>query len=133
MEKVRQLERTVIRYTIILVAALILLSIIAFRSVPVVIGLVFGTAIALLNFIELSRTLQVAVTKSPEKASAYTTFKYFIRFAIMGVVLYVAAVTDYIDLLGTIVGLLSVKLVVYATNLFSDRQFFANIFKRKEE
>ncbi len=133
MEEVKALERQIIRGTIVLVSAMIIISVVVFRSVPIVVGLVFGSMIALLNFVELSRTLQRAVHKAPEKASAYTTFKYFIRFAIMAIVLYIAAVNDYIDLLGAIFGLLSVKLVVYMTHLFSDRQFFKKIFERKEE
>ncbi len=133
MEKVRQLEKKIIRYTIILISAFVLIAALVLRNMSLVIGLVFGALIAILNFIELSRTLQRAVHKKPADASAYTTFKYFIRFLIMAVVLYVAAVTDYIDLIGTIIGLLSVKLVVYATHLLDDRRFFEKIFKRKEE
>ncbi len=132
MEKVRQLEIRIIRYTVILISAFILVAALVFRNMPLVIGLVFGALIAILNFVELSRTLQRAVHKKPADASAYTTFKYFIRFLIMAVVLYTAAVTDYIDLFGTILGLLSVKLVVYATHLLGDRRFFKKI-DRKEE
>ncbi len=133
MEKVRQLEIKIIRYTIILISAFILIAALVLRNMSLVIGLVFGALIAILNFVELSRTLQRAVHKKPADASAYTTFKYFIRFLIMAVVLYTAAVTDYIDLIGTIIGLLSVKLVVYTTHLLDDRRFFKKIFKRKEE
>ncbi len=133
MEKVKALEKKIIRATVVLLAALILVAALFLRRVTVVMGLVFGGAIAILNFMELSRTLQRAVHKRPADASAYTTFKYFIRFALSGVVLYVAAVNDEVDFLATIVGLLSVKLVVYATNLFDDREFFKKILKRKED
>ncbi len=133
MEKVRQLEKKIIRYTVILISAFVLIATLVLRNVPLVTGLVFGALIAILNFVELSRTLQRAVRKRPAEASAYTTFKYFIRFLIMAVVLYTAAITDYIDLFGTIIGLLSVKLVVYATHLLDDRSLFRKIFKRKEE
>ncbi len=133
MEKVRQLEAKIIRYTAILIAALVLFASLILRNIPLVMGLIFGSLIAVLNFIELSRTLQRAVHKKKAEASAYVTFKYFVRFAIMAVVLYVAATNDAISLLGAIIGLLSVKVVVYATNLFNDKNYFKKIFKRKEE
>ncbi len=133
MEKVRALERKIIRSTVVLLGALVFVAALVLRRVDVVLGLVFGGSIAILNFIELSRTLQRAVHKAPADASAYTTFKYFIRFVLSGVVLYVAAVNDQVDFLATAVGLLSVKLVVYATNLFNDRNFFKRIFERKED
>ncbi len=133
MEKVKELERKIIRAAVILLGALIVIAALLLQRITVVLGLIFGGAIAILNFIELSRTLQRAVHKAPADASAYTTFKYFIRFALSGVVLYVAAVNDQVDFLATIVGLLSVKLVVYATNLFDDKNFFKRIFKRKED
>ncbi len=133
MEKVRQLEAKIIRFTAILIAALVLFASLILHNIPLVTGLIFGSLIAILNFIELSRTLQRAVHKKPSQASAYVTFKYFIRFAIMAVVLYVAATNDAISLPGAIIGLLSVKVVVYATNLFDDRNYFKKIFKRKED
>ncbi len=133
MEKVKQLEAKIIRYTVLLIAVLVLVASLVLHNIPLVLGLIFGALIAVLNFIELSRTLQRAVHKKPADASAYVTFKYFVRFTIMAVVLYVAATNDAISLLGAIIGLLSVKLVVYATNLFDDRNFFKKIFKRKED
>ncbi len=133
MEKVRQLEVKIIRYTAVLVAVLVLFASLILRNIPIVMGLIFGSLIAVLNFIELSRTLQRAVHKKMAAASAYTTFKYFIRFAIMAVALYVAATNDAISLFGAIIGLLSVKVVVYATHLLNDRSYFKKILKRKEE
>ncbi len=133
MEKVKTLERNIIKRAAMLIAALVLVAAIALKSVPVITGLIFGGLIAVLNFVELSKTLQRAVTKPQAQASSYTSIRYFIRFTLTGVVLYVAAKAPHIDFIATVVGLLSVKAVVYATHLFDDRKYFKNIITRKED
>lgn len=96
-------------------------------------GLIFGGSIGVLNFIELGKTLEKAVTMNPRRAQAYTASKYFIRYILTGVVLLVSLKANYINVLGTIIGLLLVKFVIISTNLFNDKQYFKNIFIRKEE
>lgn len=95
-------------------------------------GLVFGVLISGLSFIDLSNTLQRAVHKSPEKAQSYTVRKYFMRYIMNGVVLYVAIITPHIHVIGTVLGMLLIKFSIMITNLFNDKQFFINIIKRKE-
>ncbi len=82
---------------------------------------------------ELSKTLSRAVQLPPDKAQSYTTRKYFLRYVIYGVVLWVSIQADYIHVLGTIVGLLLIKVVLLTTNLFNDKHYFLNIFRRKED
>lgn len=94
-------------------------------------GLVFGGLIGILNFLELARTLERAVTMPVARAKSYTAVKYFLRYIIMALVLFVSVKADYINIIGTILGLLLVKFVVLATNLFDDRRFYQNILKRK--
>ncbi len=96
-------------------------------------GFIFGGLIGLLNFIELGKTLEKAITMNPRRAQAYTASKYFIRYILTAVVLLVSLKADYINVVGTIIGLLLVKFVIIATNLFNDKQYFKNIFIRKEE
>lgn len=94
-------------------------------------GLVFGGLIGILNFLELARTLERAVAMPVARAKSYTAVKYFLRYIIMALVLFVSVKADYINIIGTILGLLLVKFVVLATNLFDDRRFYQNILKRK--
>lgn len=101
-------------------------------SKSLIIGLVFGVLISGLNFIDLSNTLQRAVSKSPEKAQSYTVRKYFMRYIMNGVVIFVAVKTPHIHVISTVLGMLLIKFSIMITNLFNDKQFYINIFKRKE-
>lgn len=97
-------------------------------------GLVFGTAIAILNFRLLALTVEKSVLMEPDKAKIYAGTRYVIRYLINAVVLIVSLKADYINPLGTIIGLISIKFVVLRVGLFNDKSFFKKIFtKRKEE
>ncbi len=134
MEEVRALEAKTIK---VVIGATLILAAICFLVVPnplpYIYGLGFGSAIGCLNFLLLSRTLAKAVRMHPSKAQGYATGQYFIRFVIYGVVLFVSILSPQVHVLGTVVGLLLIKVVIMATNLFSDKAYFQNIFKRKEE
>ena len=134
MNQVRDLERQTLKFAFIsTLIASILLFVLFDEPIQYVLGLLFGSAIGVLNFMELSKTLSRAVELSPEKAQSYTTRKYFLRYVIYGVVLWVSIQADYIHVLGTIVGLLLIKVVLLTTNLFNDKHYFLNIFRRKED
>jgi hypothetical protein len=100
---------------------------------PFIYGLVFGSAISALNFVELGNTLRRAVAMPPARAQGYATRKYFVRYIVTGVVLYVSIIAPYINVLGTIIGMTIIKFIIFATNLFNDKQYYKNIFKRKED
>ncbi len=130
----RDLQKKLIKWVIITDIILILISLIFFENpMTWISGLVFGGAIGILNFMELGRTLETAVTMTPSKAQAYAASKYFVRYIITGVVIFVSLKADYINTLGTVIGLLLIKIIIISTNLFNDKEYFKNIFKRKEE
>jgi len=95
-------------------------------------GLVFGTLISMLNFGLLAKTVEKAVTMDPEKAKVYMSSRYSIRFFLYGAVIYISVVADYINVLGTIVGILNIKGIIYAINIFDDKEFLKRIFKKKD-
>lgn len=134
MNQVRDLERQTLKFAFLGTLIASVLFFVAFdEPTQYVLGLLFGSAIGVLNFMELSKTLSRAVELSPDKAQSYTTRKYFLRYVIYGVVLWVSIQADYIHVLGTIVGLLLIKVVLLTTNLFNDKHYFLNIFRRKED
>lgn len=96
-------------------------------------GLVFGTLISMLNFRALALTLEKAVTMDPRRAQIYASSRYFIRFMTTGIVLFISIKANYLNVLGTIIGLFLIKIVILATNLFNDISYFKKIFIRKEE
>lgn len=134
MESTRTLEKKIIRFACIEAVVVILFFLFFFEnSYPYILGLIFGLAIGILNFLELSRTLNRAVTLPPEKAQAFATRKYFVRYVIYGVVLWVSIKAPYLHVLGTVLGILLIKGALLFTQLFNDKRYFLNIFKRKED
>ncbi|WP_053954738.1 ATP synthase subunit I [Inediibacterium massiliense] len=98
-----------------------------------ILGLVFGTAIGMLNFRALAITLEKAAFMDPRKAQVYTASQYYIRYLINGVVIFVSIRADYLHIIGVIIGLVMIKCVILVTNLFNDLSFYKKIFARKEE
>lgn len=130
----RDIQLKLIKWVLIIDLILIIIAFI-FLNNPTnwVMGLIFGGLIGVLNFAELGRTLEVAVTMNPTRAQRYAASKYLLRYIITGIVILISLKANYINTLGTIIGLLLVKFVIISTNLFNDREFFKNIFRRKEE
>jgi len=121
-----------IKWTLAAMAALGVISIF-FSKQPMafVAGLVFGGLIGILNFVDLARTLERAVQMKMGRAKTFTAIKYFIRYITMVIVLFVAVKADYISIIGTITGLLLIKFVVLATNLFNNRNNQQKYINRK--
>lgn len=133
MEVVNKLQRDVTKFTLILFLLVSLASYVLLSSPKAfILGLIFGTLIGILNFMELGKTLKKAVTLRPQDASMYAAKKYFIRFVLTAVVLYVSATQPHINIIGTITGLLLIKVVILSTNLFNDKEYFKNIFRKEE-
>jgi hypothetical protein len=134
LEELNKLKYQIIKWTFVTFAVLAVLSIVFLQDKKgMVLGLVFGTAISCLNFLELGKTLEKAVKMNPGKAQAYTTSRYFLRYLISAIVIFISIKADYINVLGTVVGFLSIKFVIFVTNLFNDKRYFKKIFDRKEE
>lgn len=133
MESVKALHKKIFTAAGLLTLIFAILFVLFFdQSKALILGLVFGVLISGLNFIDLSNTLQRAVNKSPEKAQSYTVRKYFMRYVMTGVVIFVAVKTPHIHVVSTVLGMLLIKFSIMITNLFNDKQFYINIFKRKE-
>lgn len=99
---------------------------------PFTIGLLFGSIMALLNFRLLSLTLEKAIKMEPSRAQIYAGSRYTLRFVITGVVIFVSIKADHINVLGTVIGIISLKLVILATEFFHNSKLKI-IQSRKEE
>lgn len=134
MKSLKALEKSIIRFSCIEAVVVAFVMLIVFRGnfIPYVLGLIFGLGISVLNFLELSRTLTRAVNMPPSKAQNFTTRKYFVRYIIYGVVIWVSIKSPYLNVAGTIIGILLVKASIFFTQLFNDRNYFLNIINRKE-
>lgn len=130
MNETLELRMKIFKYTIILSIIIGIGSIFALNEpIPFLYGLAFGTLMSILNFSLLAKTVEKAVTMDPEKAKLYMTSRYSIRFFLYGVVLFVSIQAPYINVLGTIVGILSIKAIIYAINIFNDKEYFKRIWR----
>ena len=93
---------------------------------PMVLGLIFGTLIAILNLRLLAITVSKTVSMPSTKAQIYSSSQYVIRMAIIAVVLFVSAKEPHLNIVGTAIGLLSTKFVILAQKLLIQK------LKRKE-
>lgn len=120
---VRQTVWQVARYALIL-NGVVAASAFFWSSRPVayLLGAFFGIAIGILNFYELALTLEKAVQMAPGKATQYASLKYFLRFLVTAVVLFVAIKSPQLNVLGTVFGLVSIKFVVFAMNLLNKKK-----------
>ena len=134
MDDIRTLQITILKRLLLVDAILVIITLVVSETpMPFIYGLIFGSAISCLNFMELASTLKRAVQMPSAKAQGFTTRKYFMRYIVSAVVIYISIVAPYINILGTILGMTIIKLVIYATNLFNDKHYYKNIFKRKED
>lgn len=135
MQNHRALLKAVTVRSLMLSAVFAIIFLILFRSgaPPYLLGLLFGTVLGILNFRQLGATIEKAVAMAPAKAQSYATIHYFIRFSLVAVAIMVSILSEQIQVLGTVAGLLTVKLVIYMTQLLSASSKSMNISKRKEE
>ncbi|MGM9533761.1 MAG: ATP synthase subunit I [Intestinibacter sp.] len=108
------------------IAAVIVLMLISKFSMPMLVGIIFGSVIAVLNFRLLALTLEKAVNLPPGKAQAYTGVRYMIRLTITAAALIVSVKNPNLHIIGTAIGLISTQVVIFIKTLIASK------FKRKE-
>lgn len=118
----------------ILTVIAMLVFYIAFNDLfkPLSLGLLLGVLIGMVQFWDLALTMERAVQKNPGHAQTYAIRKYFIRYIITGVVFYVAVVSPHLHVVGTVIGMMFIKISILITNLFNDKAFYKEIIKRRE-
>ena len=105
---------------------IVLLMMISKFSMPMLIGIIFGSVIAILNFRLLALSLEKAVDLPPGKAQAYTGVRYMIRLTITAAALIVSIKNPNLHIIGTAIGLISTQVVIFVKTLITSK------FKRKE-
>lgn len=91
--------------------------IISKEPIPILLGVVFGSVIAILNFRLLALTMEKAVEYSPGKAQAYSSMRYMVRMIIVAVVVFVSVKNPNINVIGTVLGLISTQIVIFVKKL----------------
>ena len=122
LNQVRSVTKGIVIFDVVLIVLMLITSTL---SKPVLLGLIFGSIIAMLNFRLLAISLEKSVTFPAGKAQAYASAQYAVRLFIMAVVLIASATVPHLNIIGTPLGLLSTKFVILSKN-------FINKLKRKE-
>lgn len=112
--EVDEVTKGIIIYAIIISAISIFIP---KETIHIMLGVVFGSVIAILNFRLLALTMEKAVDMPPGKAQIYTTGRYFLRMFIIGVVIFVSVKNPNINVIGTILGLIGTKIVIFIKKL----------------
>lgn len=134
MDDTWNLQKKIVTYTLVVMFVIAIGALwMAEKPKPFIYAIVFGTLIGILNFRNLALTLEKAVTMDPAAAQIYASAKYFIRFLINAVVIFVSIKADYLNVLGTVIGLFLIKFVIVATSLFNKSTLFKRNTEGKEE
>lgn len=121
--KNKHLENKVLIIRSVIIAGIIsLISLFTSEPLSFILGVVFGLIFSLLNFRLLDLTLKRSVNMPPEKAQKYVATRYFTRYLLTGIVVYVSITNTSINVLGTIVGLIILKLVIQVSNALYKEQ-----------
>ncbi len=134
MEEVKGLQLSVIKYTAIIIGIASVALFIGLRgdAVPFVLGLILGSAISVLMFMQLANTVVKATFMPPSKAQIYVGSQYAIRYAIIAIVLLISTKMPYLNVFATAMGIFAVKGILYVLQL-SDKKNTKQNLKRKEE
>ena len=121
--EIKNLTKGIVVYDLLILLGL---SITFNLNNQMVLGLIFGTLIAILNLRLLAISVSKTVAMPSTRAQIYSSSQYLIRMAIMAVVLFVSAKAPHLNIVGTAIGLLSTKFVILTQKLFIEK------VKRKE-
>ncbi len=122
-EEVNYITRGIFAYNILVFT---ILSIMQGFSKEMLMGLIFGSLIAVLNFRQLALSIEKMVTMPTHKAQIYSSSQYVIRMFITGIVLFVAVKASHLNVIGVAIGLLGPKFIILTRKLVIEK------VKRKE-
>ena len=118
MDELFATKLKIVRNAIFLMATAAALSVVLYDGwTAFVTGIVFGLLIAVLCFELLSSVVIRAVNLPPEKAQIYAGTRYIIRLVIYAAVIFISIKADYINVVGTILGLSSIKLSIVISGI----------------
>ena len=111
MKQVIDLKIKVMKQTI-LVAIILTALLLVFGYFELAYGFFFGTVIAIVNWLLLARTMERSTTFSPRKAQFYAVTHYILRFAIIFIAAYIAAMRPDMHVVGTLIALFVPKATI---------------------
>jgi hypothetical protein len=89
-------------------------------------GVLFGGAYSILNFRLMQLTFDKAMKMPSARAQKYVQTRYFLRYLITGVVIYVAIINPWVNIIGVLLGLVAVKISVLINTTVSKKNVLIN-------
>jgi len=117
VEELKETRFFIIKWAVLL--DLLLIGILVLFDIKSAFGLFVGALMSIVNFYLLSNSLQKAVKFPPVKAGLYVFVQYILRYTLWFLVFYISLQRKDVSLLTTIIGMLTVKIVILITNAFS--------------
>jgi hypothetical protein len=113
VEEVNYTYKRILKNTLILAAPIaVVILIFSGDRLAALRGLAFGTLFSLLSLRLLTVTLNRAVQLTPERARLFVASRYFIRYVLTFIILYIAIKVENINMITTIIGLFLTKIVI---------------------
>ncbi len=89
-------------------------------------GVLFGGAYSVLNFRLMQVTFDKAMKMPSARAQKYVQTRYFLRYLLTGVVIYVAIINPWVNIIGVLLGLVAVKISVLINTTVSKKNVLIN-------
>lgn len=106
------------RSLILLTIAIILIVALTKEPKSYIYGYVFGMIINILNFRLMSLSIRRSVTLTPKGAQRHAVTGYMTRYLTYGMVFYIAAVADHINIYTVALGFLTVKIIIISDTFY---------------
>lgn len=109
---------SVIKTALLLLFLEILFVMIFFSErIPLALGFLLGGGLSIVFFRLMYLNILIALGKSEAKARRFITINYFLRYIIYGLVLVIAAKTEFFNIFTTALGFFNIKIAMYLQNL----------------
>jgi hypothetical protein len=86
-----------------------------FAPFKLALGVLLGGLISILNFYWMEHSLRRVFEKNTGNVKASVVFKYFIRLALIAIILYFLISSDFVNIIGLVIGLSVMVITIVAT------------------
>lgn len=117
-QEVKEVTKGICIYAIVIGLVSFLIS---KEPIHIILGVVFGSVIAILNFRLLAIAIEKSIYLSPGRAQVFAGMRYLIRFFIVAVVVFTSVKNPNINVIGTILGLTSTQVVIFIKKIIISR------------
>lgn len=116
-KKLSDLARKMIITILIISLICCIVSVIYYRSlksVPFLVGVFLGSFVSIIKVLLLESAIDKAMKMEELNAKNYVGFQYMLRLFLTGLILFLGAVVEQINLWGVVCGVLSFQIATYS-------------------